>query len=119
VENGHLVYYTAKIQECEAPIAQYNADFSLAVQQGDGILSRKVAQKIAQGRACIAENGVYYREHLWYRDSLVASQTALQKRVAYLMANEEKIIKYYDMLKPQLLQELYEVSRVLEVNYGA
>ncbi|MDR2415958.1 MAG: hypothetical protein LBD75_05125 [Candidatus Peribacteria bacterium] len=117
-ENERLAYYTAQIQECETPIAQYNADFSLAVQQGQVSLAEQLVQNVASLRACIAENGVYYRAHLLYRDTLMASQTALQKRVDYLVINEERIIKWYDMLKPQLLKELYEVSRVLEVNYS-
>lgn len=118
-ENDRLAYYTSQIQECEAPISQYNADFVLASQQDDVTLLEQLVQKVAPLRACIAENGVYYRAHLLYRDKLVASQTTLQKKGDYLRANEEKIIKYYDMLKPQLLQELYEVSKVLEVNYSA
>lgn len=118
-ENRHLEQYNNQQQECEGPIKQYNIDFSLAVQQGNASLAEQLVQKVAQLRVCIAENGVYYRAHLLYRDTMMALQTALQKKVDYLLVNEEDIITYYDMLKPQLLKELYDISRVLEVNYGA
>jgi hypothetical protein len=105
------------MQDCETPIKQYNTEYSSAVQSYQYALSQQIAQKIAVLRACIAEQGVYYKVHGGFRDNLTALQTLLQKKIDYLMMHEEKIISYYDMLKPQLLQELYDLSRVLEVNY--
>jgi hypothetical protein len=81
------------------------------VQRFDIVASERVARSIAELRACMAENEVYYKEHLSYREGLSGVQAILQKKVEYLLANEEKIVKYYDMLKPQLLQELYEISK--------
>jgi hypothetical protein len=39
---------------------------------------------------------------------------ALQKKVEYLTENREKIAKYYEILKPDLLKELYDISKVVE-----
>ena len=95
-----------------------NADFTAAVQSYDFRSARSLAQQIASQRACIAENTVYYTEHLLYRDTTLSLQTTLQKRVEYLTLHKENIIAYYDVLKPQLLKELYDISQTLEVNFN-
>jgi hypothetical protein len=109
--------YNNKIKDCETPINQLNTDFTLAIQRYDFVSSQQISATIATKRACIAENTVYYREHIAYRESTLAVQTSLQKRVDYIITNKEKIAQYYTLLKPQLLKELYDISQTLEVNY--
>ena len=117
-EDATIEEYSRKIKDCETPINKLNVDFTAAVQRYDFTASRALSQEIATLRSCIAENTVYYKEHLVYRDSTLSFQTTLQKRVDYLTTNKEKIITYYDILKPQLLKELYDISQTLEVNFG-
>ncbi|MDR0607966.1 MAG: hypothetical protein LBG52_06605 [Candidatus Peribacteria bacterium] len=46
-----------------------------------------------------------------------ALQAVLQKRVEYVETNQDKIVRYYEILKPQLLKELYAISQTLEENF--
>ena len=117
-EEALLAEYAQNIQECEQPISQYNADFSMAVKASAYQSAHALSQKIAHLRACIAENTVYYKEHLLYRDFLVASQSVLQRKHDYLLQNKEKIVMYYQLMKPELLKELYDISLTLRDNYS-
>ncbi|MDR2541630.1 MAG: hypothetical protein LBD11_07980 [Candidatus Peribacteria bacterium] len=102
---------------CEEPIVGLNKDFTIAVQEYDYDLAHSLSQQIAKLRACVAENVVYYKEHLLYRDGIKSLQIILQKRVDYVESNQDKIVRYYDILKPQLLKELYSISQTLEGNF--
>jgi hypothetical protein len=113
-----ITQYTTKVKDCETPLKQANADFAVAVQSYNLSSAQKISQEIAKLRACSAENGVYYKEHLAYKNATLALQTSLQKKRDYVATNQEKMVKYYDLLKPQLLKVLYDLSRVLEVNYA-
>ena len=117
-ESRAIEEYIMTINTCESPIKRLNDDFTLAVQQYDFTTAHSLSQQVASLRVCIAENTVYYKEHLLYRDSTLSLQTTLQKRVDYLTTHKANIITYYDMLKPQLLKELYDISQTLEVNFS-
>jgi hypothetical protein len=41
----------------------------------------------------------------------------MQKKANYLSENKYKIAKYYEILKPDLLKELYEISKTVEANF--
>jgi predicted phage tail protein len=116
-ENAIIETYSRNVKDCEASIAPLNADFSFAVQHYDSILAHNIASKIAKQRICIAENTVHYKEHLLYGGTTLYVRETLQKRVNYITTNKEKIAQYYNILKPQLLEELYTISRTLEVNF--
>lgn len=117
-EDTLISTYSQKIKECEKPIKQYNTDFSLAVKQFNYQEAHTLSQTIANLRSCSAENTVYYKEHLLYRDSVSAFQSTLQKKYDYILKNKEKIITYYQFMKPELLRELYDISMTLESSYS-
>jgi hypothetical protein len=75
--------------------------------------AESIAKEIAELRACVARNEVYAKAHASYASSS-KSLTTLQKRVEYLSKNREKIAKYYEILKPDLLKELYDISKTVE-----
>jgi hypothetical protein len=64
-------------------------------------------------RACVAKNEVFAKAHASYASSS-KSLSVLQKRVEYLSKNRQKIAKYYEILKPDLLEELYDISKTVE-----
>ncbi len=72
-----------------------------------------ISQEIAELRACVARNEVYAKAHASYASSSKSLNT-LQKRADYLFQNREKIAKYYEILKPDLLKELYDISKTVE-----
>ena len=78
--------------------------------------SESLMEEIADLRACVARNEVYAKAHASYA-SVSNSANSLQKRVDYLTENKEKIAKYYEILKPDLLKELYDISKTVESNF--
>jgi hypothetical protein len=61
----------------------------------------------------VARNEVYSKAHASYASSSKSLNT-LQKKVDYLSENREKVAKYYEILKPDLLKELYDFSKTVE-----
>ncbi|MBO7094862.1 hypothetical protein J6V86_01435 [bacterium] len=78
--------------------------------------AESIAKEIAELRACIARNQVYAKAHESYLSSS-KSLNSLQKKIDYLSKNREKIAKYYEILKPDLLKELYDISKTVESNF--
>ena len=115
-EQTQVTYYNNVAKECESPIKWKNAEFSEAVKSYNYEKAESIAQEIAELRACIARNEVYAKAHASYASSSKSLNT-LQKRVDYLSKNREKIAKYYEILKPDLLKELYDISRTVESNF--
>lgn len=115
-ETAQINSYKEKAKECEAPIKSKNSEFEEAVKSYNYEKAESIAQEIAELRACIARNEVYVRAHASYA-SAANSLNSLQKRADYLSENKEKIAKYYEILKPDLLKELYDISKTVEKNF--
>ena len=112
-EQSQVDYYNNAAKECEAPIKSKNSEFSEAVKNYNYERAEAISNEIAELRACVARNEVYAKAHASYASSK-KSLNALQKRVDYLSKNREKIAKYYEILKPDLLKELYDISKTVE-----
>ncbi len=112
-EQSQVDYYNNAVKECEAPIKWKNSEFSNAVKNNDYEKAESISNEIAELRACVARNEVYAKAHASYASSSKTLNT-LQKKVEYLSKNREKIAKYYDVLKPDLLEELYDISKAVK-----
>ena len=112
-EQSQVDYYNNEAKKCESPIKWKNSEFSNAVKNYNYDKAEKIAGEIAELRACVARNEVFAKAHASYA-SASKSSTTLQKRVDYLSQNREKIAKYYEILKPDLLKELYDISKTVE-----
>ena len=112
-EQSQVDYYNNEAKKCEDPIKSKNSEFSSAVKNYNYSRAESIAKEIAELRACVARNEVYAKAHASYASSS-KSLTTLQKRVEYLSKNREKIAKYYEILKPDLLKELYDISKTVE-----
>ena len=115
-ESSQIEIYKTKAKECESQIKWKNSEFSAAVQNYDFEKSESLMEEIADLRACVARNEVYAKAHASYA-SVSNSANSLQKRAGYLVENREKIAKYYEILKPDLLKELYDISKTVESNF--
>ena len=115
-EQKQIAYYNNAAKECEAPIKWKNSEFAEAVKNYNYDKAESIASEIAELRACIARNQVYAKAHTSY-SSAVNSMGNLKKRADYLSENKAKIAKYYEILKPDLLKELYDISRTVESNF--
>lgn len=115
-EQSKVEYFNNKAKECENPIKEKNSEFSEAVKSYNYEKAELIANEIADLRACIARNQVYAKAHASY-SSAAKSLSGLQKKAKYISDNKEKIAKYYDILKPNLLKELYDISKTIEANF--
>jgi hypothetical protein len=115
-EKSQIDYYNNEVQKCTTPIKWKNSEFSDAVKNYNYEKAESIAQEIAELRACIAKNEVYIKAHASYASSSKWLNT-LQKKADYLSQNKEKIAKYYEILKPDLLKELYDISKTVENNF--
>ena len=109
-EQSQVDYYNNEAKKCEDPIKSKNSEFSNAVKNYDYEKAERISKEIAELRACVARNQVYSKTHASYASSSKSLKT-LQKKVDYLSENREKIAKYYEVLKPDLLKELYDISK--------
>lgn len=116
-ENSTISAYNTKIQECNLPLTTLNTSYQSAIKLYQYQQTTSLSREIAQNRACIAENTVYYKEHSLYRDMMQSSITNLQKKVTYISSQQQTIAQHYEILKPQLLKELYNVSNTLQSNF--
>ena len=112
-EQSQVDYYNNEAKNCESPIKWKNSEFSDAVKNYDYDRAERISKEIAELRACVARNEVYAKAHASYASSSKSLNT-LQKRADYLSKNREKIAKYYEILKPDLLKELYDISKEVE-----
>ena len=112
-EQSQVDYYNNEAKKCESPIKWKNSEFSNAVKNYDYEKAQLLSEEIAELRACVARNEVYAKAHASYASSS-KSLNVLQKRADYLSQNREKIAKYYEILKPDLLKELYDISKTVE-----
>ena len=115
-EQSQVDYYNAEAKKCEAPIKWKNSEFAEAVKNYNYDKAESISKEIAELRACVARNEVYAKAHASYA-STSKSLWTLQKRADYLSKNREKIAKYYEILKPDLLKELYDISKTVESNF--
>ena len=112
-EQSQVDYFNNEAKKCEAPIKWKNSEFSDAVKNYDYDRAERISKEIAELRACVARNEVFAKAHASYASSSKSLNT-LQKRADYLSKNREKIAKYYEILKPDLLKELYDISKAVE-----
>lgn len=115
-EKWEVEKYKKAAKECEAPIKQKNKDFAGAISNYDYEKAESISEEIAELRACVAKNEVYAKAHSAYASSVWSTKT-MQKKAEYLSENKYKIAKYYEILKPDLLKELYNISKTVEENF--
>ena len=112
-EQSQVDYFNNEAKKCENPIKSKNSEFSDAVKNYNYDRAEAIAKEIAELRACVARNEVFAKAHASYASSSKSLNT-LQKRAEYLSKNREKIARYYEILKPDLLKELYDISKTVE-----
>lgn len=108
--------YVQLSNDCKNDAHSKNSEFSAAVKKWDYVTAQKIADEIAQLRSCEAINKVYAKEHMTYWSSN-KNITKLQKKVDYISKNRDTIAEYYEILKPDLLKELYNISQTVKVNF--
>ncbi|MBF0932268.1 MAG: hypothetical protein HXJ92_02585 [candidate division SR1 bacterium] len=105
---------TSTRNTCEAQLNQANTLYSTSINSNDesGFLSSVESAK--EARTCIAEQHVNLASLQALRNKRDRYAQIINARVSYLRNNQDLIIRHYDILKPQLLSNLYKISVDLE-----
>ena len=99
---------------CEAQLNQANTLYSTSINSNDENWFLSSVESAKEARTCIAEQHVNLASLQALRNKRDRYAQIINARVSYLRNNQDLIIRHYDILKPQLLSNLYKISVDLE-----
>ena len=105
---------TSTRNTCEAQLNQANTLYSTSINSNDENWFLSSVESAKEARTCIAEQHVNLASLQALRNKRDRYAQIINARVSYLRNNQDLIIKHYDILKPQLLSNLYKISVDLE-----
>ena len=105
---------TSTRNTCEAQLNQANTLYSSSINSNDENWFLSSVESAKEARTCIAEQHINLASLEALRNKRDRYAQIINARVSYLRNNQELIIRHYDILKPQLLSNLYKISVNLE-----
>ena len=105
---------TSTRNTCEAQLNQANTLYSTSINSNDENWFLSSVESAKEARTCIAEQHVNLASLEALRNKRDRYAQIINARVSYLRNNQDLIIRHYDILKPQLLSNLYKISVDLE-----
>ena len=105
---------TSTRNTCEAQLNQANTLYSTSINSNDENWFLSSVESAKEARTCIAEQHVNLASLQALRNKRDRYAQIINTRVSYLRNNQDLIIRHYDILKPQLLSNLYKISVDLE-----
>ena len=105
---------TSTRNTCETQLNQANTLYSTSINSNDENWFLSSVESAKEARTCIAEQHVNLASLQALRNKRDRYAQIINARVSYLRNNQELIIRHYDILKPQLLSNLYKISVDLE-----
>lgn len=105
---------TSTRNTCEAQLNQANTLYSSSINSNDENWFLSSVESAKEARTCIAEQHVNLASLQALRNKRDRYAQIMNARVSYLRNNQDLIIRHYDILKPQLLSNLYKISVDLE-----
>ncbi len=105
---------TSTRNSCEAQLNQANTLYSTSINSNDENWFLSSVESAKEARTCIAEQHVNLASLQALRNKRDRYAQIINARVSYLRNNQDLIIRHYDILKPQLLSNLYKISVDLE-----
>lgn len=101
---------------CSDQLEKANTDYRLALQSNDEMIFTTSTERATQARTCLA----HYQVERAALHSLERKRQAylklIQARTDYLKKHQQMIVQHYDILDPNLLSELYQISKSLEAS---
>ena len=101
---------TSTRNTCEAQLNQANTLYSTSINSNDENWFLSSVESAKEARTCIAEQHVNLASLQALRNKRDRYAQIIDARVSYLRNNQDLIIRHYDILKPQLLSNLYKIS---------
>ena len=105
---------TSTRNTCEMQLNQANTLYSTSINSNDENWFLSSVESAKEARTCIAEQHVNLASLQALRNKRDRYAQIINTRVSYLRNNQDLIIRHYDVLKPQLLSNLYKISVDLE-----
>lgn len=105
---------TSTRNTCEAQLNQANTLYSTSINSNDENWFLSSVESAKEARTCIAEQHVNLASLQALRNKRDRYAQIINARVSYLRNNQDLMIRHYDILKPQLLSNLYKISVDLE-----
>ena len=105
---------TSTRNTCEAQLNQANTLYSTSINNNDENWFLSSVESAKEARTCIAKQHVNLASLQALRNKRDRYAQIINARVSYLRNNQDLIIRHYDILKPQLLSNLYKISVDLE-----
>ena len=105
---------TSTRNTCETQLNQANTLYSTSINSNDENWFLSSVESAKEARTCIAEQHVNLASLQALRNKRDRYAQIITARVSYLRNNQDLIIRHYDILKPQLLSNLYKISVDLE-----
>lgn len=105
---------TSTRNTCETQLNQANTLYSTSINSNDENWFLSSVESAKEARTCIAEQHVNLASLQALRNKKDRYTQIINARVSYLRNNQDLIIRHYDILKPQLLSNLYKISVDLE-----
>lgn len=99
---------------CETQLNQANTLYGASINSNDENWFLSSVESAKEARTCIAEQHVNLASIQALRNKRDRYTQIINARVSYLRNNQDLIIRHYDILKPQLLSNLYKISVDLE-----
>lgn len=103
-----------KLAQCTADLNHANQIFTNSFETNDESLFTQAVQQAQEANSCIGRENTFRHATLFLQKKVQALQKVISLRQAYLEKNKTLIIHHYDILKPSLLSELYNISLSLE-----
>ena len=105
---------TSTRNTCETQLNQANTLYGASINSNDENWFLSSVESVKEARTCIAEQHVNLASIQALRNKRDRYAQIINARVSYLRNNQDLIIRHYDILKPQLLSNLYKISVDLE-----
>ena len=105
---------TSTRNTCETQLNQANTLYGASINSNDENWFLSSVESAKEARTCIAEQHVNLASIQALRNKRDRYAQIINARVSYLRNNQDLIIRHYDILKPQLLSNLYKISVDLE-----
>lgn len=106
----------SKRNDCLNTLEKANTDYRTALDSNNELLFERAISHATQARECLAKQHVDIAVLDALENKRASYTRHIEARTAYLKKNQQLIVQHYDILDPQLLSELYYVSRSLEAS---
>jgi len=110
--------YDSKMQLCIMQKENSDSDFFSSIDTQDDSQMQNAINISKENAKCIWENKVEVNSRKALLTTITYYDNLLQKKYDYILPKKDIIIKHFDLMKDNLLEELFRTREVLLKNYN-